>query len=81
MLIPISYALNDNASAPDDTVERECKYCHTRFAIPTDEVDKYKDNVCEGCKVEFDKDMAAASAALLKPATDVADTISKALGK
>lgn len=81
MLIPSSYELKDGATAPENTTVKECKYCHTKFAIPNAEAGNYKSDVCEGCKDALDKDVAAASAALMKSQTDAADTIGKALGK
>lgn len=79
-LIPKTYAIPENSEAPDGTVVKECKYCHGKFAIPSGEVDKYKTDVCEDCSEQFDKDVAAATASLMKNPTDAADTIKKALG-
>ena len=80
-LIPTSYLVKEGTSAPEDTVTKQCKYCHSTFAIPNNEVEMYKTDVCEECKDALDKDIAAASAALMKNPTDAADTIKTALGK
>lgn len=80
MFLPMSMKVTGD-SLPEGTVEKKCRYCQTSFAVPSEEVETYKNDVCEECKPEFDKDVAAASAALMKNPTDAAATIKTALGK
>lgn len=79
MLIPMEYQVKDGV-IPDSTTEKTCRYCQSKFAVPSESASQYQD-VCEGCKDEFDKEIAAASAALMKSPTDAAEAIKKALGK
>lgn len=39
-----------NGEAPQGTTVCECEVCKTKYAIPTDEIDKYKPVICEECK-------------------------------
>lgn len=82
MLIPSNYYIKDDAELPTGCVERKCRICNSRFAVPEKEAANLSD-VCdaESCKEAVDKEAAAAAAALMKPKTDAADTVSKALGK
>ena len=80
MLIPTSYLMKDD-NAPDGTVVRTCKFCQRKFAVPEERNAEYKPDACEDCSADLDKEIAAASAALMKNPTDAADTIKTALGK
>lgn len=79
MFIPMTMKVTDG-NIPDGCTEKTCRYCQTKFAVPTAKVDSYKNDVCEDCKDAFDKDIAAASAALMKNPTDAGDMIKTALG-
>lgn len=84
MLIPSEYVLEEGKEAPEGTVVKKCEICGKSYALPKDVAEKVGEtNVCnsESCKETYDKKMAEAAAALMKPPTDAADTISKALGQ
>ena len=80
-LIPMTYLVKEGSEIPEDTVKKECKYCHSTFAVPASEAESYKTDACEDCKDAFDKDVAEAAAALMKNPSDAAETIKNALGK
>lgn len=80
MLIPKSYALAEGKEAPEGTTVKTCKYCQSKFAVPNAELDKYKADTCEDCGEKLDKDVAAATATLMKNPAEAADAIKKALG-
>ena len=81
MFIPKEYYLEDGKDQPEGTVIKTCRYCNSRFAVPNDKADNYSDVCdCDECKEKADKDAANASAALMKPKTDAADTVKTALG-
>ncbi len=71
------------STTPDGTTKQECKICQREFAIPSDEVDEYKDvSVCEcvECIEGYMKELQSEELATMQKNSPEADLITKAIG-
>lgn len=83
-LIPSKFALKEGDAAPEGSLKCKCRFCNTQYAIPAEESNgKTFIDVCdsEECKTAYDKEIAAATAALMKNPSEGQEIINKALGK
>lgn len=80
MFIPMDTKISNDAQIQEGKVEKICKICNGRFAVPEQDADNYKVCVCEDCQPAYDQQVAAASAALMKDPSGAAEAIKTALG-
>lgn len=81
MFIPMSMKVDNEAEIPEGNVEKVCRICNSRFSVPSQDADNYQTCVCEDCQPTYDKQIAVASASLMKDPAGAAETIQNALGK
>ena len=83
-LIPNQYAVKEGETAPEGSQVCTCRFCNTTYAIPAEAASgKTFIDVCDAddCKAAYDKEIAAASAALMKDPSESQAIINQALGK
>lgn len=84
MLIPNQYVLKEGETAPEGAQVCTCRICNTTYAVPVEAANgKTFIDVCDAddCKTAYDKEIAAATAALMKDPVEAKEALDKALGK